>query len=134
MGIEPYLVSSSIIGIAAQRLLKKVCPACKEPDKQGLEKINACRYPVQPVEQADFCYGVGCEKCNHTGYLGRTIVYEYLIPDERIKRGLLTNKSDHEIRQLAQEGGMRTIEEVALRKAEMGETSVDQIMQLITIS
>ena len=133
MGIEPYLVSSSIIGIAAQRLLKKVCPACKTPDKDGMEKIRDCKYPIQPVEQADFSYGAGCEQCNYTGYKGRTIVYEYLIPDEKVKRGILTNKSDYEIRQLAQEGGMRTIEEIALRKAEKGETSIDQILQLITV-
>jgi type IV pilus assembly protein PilB len=134
MGIEPYLISSSIIGIVAQRLLKKVCPACKQPDKEALDKIHACRYPVQPNEQANFSYGAGCEKCNNTGYLGRTVVYEYLIPDERIKRGILTNKNDLEIRKIAQERGMRTIEEVALRKAEIGETSVDQIIQMITIS
>ena len=134
MGIEPYLISSSIIGIAAQRLLKKVCPGCKESDKEALNKIYAARYPVQPDEKADFCYGAGCEKCNNTGYLGRTIVYEFLIPDAQIKRGILTNQSDAEIRRLAQEGGMRTMEEVALRKAEIGETSVDQILQLIAVS
>ncbi|MCF8038947.1 MAG: Flp pilus assembly complex ATPase component TadA [Desulfohalobiaceae bacterium] len=131
MGVEPYLVSSSIVGIVAQRLIKRICPACSTKDEKALDKLAASRYPVQPSQDAVFFFGKGCKQCNQTGYQGRTVAYEYLVPDERIKRAAVTNKPASEIRRLARKQGMRTIEEIALRKAEQGQTSVDEIIPLI---
>ncbi|MCF8105488.1 MAG: GspE/PulE family protein [Desulfohalobiaceae bacterium] len=131
MGVEPYLVSSSIVGIVAQRLIKTICPACSRHDEKALEKLAASRYPVEPSQEAVFSVGAGCKQCNQTGYKGRTVAYEYLLPDEQIKRAALTHKTASEIRSMAQKKGMRTIEAIALRKAEQGQTSVDEIIPLI---
>lgn len=120
MGVEPYLVSSSLAGILSQRLIKRICPHCKTQDTRAFEKLKASRYPVQPSEEAVFYLGSGCRHCNQTGYQGRTVAYEYLVPDEGIKRAAITNKSASEIRKLAQKKGMRLIEEIALQKAEQG--------------
>lgn len=132
MGVEPYLLSWSILGIVAQRLIRTICPACKTEDAKAMEKLNTSRYPIRPSEQTVFYKGSGCQQCNRTGYRGRTVVYEYLVPDEQIKQAAIKNQSALEIRRLAIQRGMRTLEQIALKKAEQGQTSVDEIIPLIT--
>ena len=133
MGVEPYLVSSSILGIIAQRLIKRLCPNCKEVDSRAHEKLAESHYPVQPDKKATFYTSKGCEKCNKTGYSGRTVVYEYLLPSEAIRRAAIHNESASGLRDLAIKKGMRTIEQICLTKAIDGITSVDQIIPLATI-
>ena len=133
MGVEPYLVSSSILGIIAQRLIKRLCPNCKEVDSRAHEKLAESHYPVQPDKKATFYTSKGCEKCNKTGYSGRTVVYEYLLPSEAIRRAAIHNESASGLRDLAIKKGMRTIEQICLTKAMDGITSVDQIIPLATI-
>lgn len=133
MGVEPYLVSSSILGVISQRLVKKLCPACKTPDPHALQKLESSHYPARPSSHTtEFFMAQGCEQCNQTGYKGRTVVYEYLIPNEDIKRAAIQNRSAGEIRLMAQKKGMRTMEQVALLKAEQGLTSVDEIIPLMS--
>ena len=133
MGVEPYLVSSSILGIIAQRLIKRLCPHCKVVDPQAHEKLAESHYPVKPEKKATFYNAKGCEKCNKTGFSGRTVVYEYLLPNEAIRRAAIHNESASNLRDLAIERGMRTIEQICLTKASEGITSVDQIIPLATI-
>lgn len=133
MGVEPYLVSSSILGIIAQRLIKKLCPACRTKDPNAFEKLRESHFPVQPSENAVFYQPQGCEKCNKTGFSGRTVAYEYLLPTETIKRAAIHNESASGLRSLAVSRGMRTMEEIALLKASEGITSVDEIIPLATI-
>ncbi len=132
MGVEPYLVSSSILGVIAQRLIKKLCPACKTPDQHALHKLESSHYPAQPAPNAEFFTAQGCDQCNQTGYKGRTIIYEYLIPNEEIKRAAIKHMSAGEIRHMAQKKGMRTMEQIALLKAEQGVTSIDEIIPLMS--
>ena len=133
MGVEPYLVSTSILGIISQRLIKKLCPACKQEDPEAVEKLRESHFPVPIPEQASFFRPKGCDKCNNTGFSGRTVVYEYLLPSENIKRSAIHNESASNLRKLAIDRGMRTMEEIALRKAAAGITSVDEIIPLATI-
>ncbi len=133
MGVEPYLVSSSILGIISQRLIKKLCPACKTPDPEAHEKLAESHFPAHPPENVTFYASKGCKKCNDTGFSGRTVVYEYLLPTEAIRRAAIHNESASGLRNLAIERGMRTMEEICLAKAIEGITSVDQIIPLATI-
>jgi type IV pilus assembly protein PilB len=133
MGVEPYLISSSILGIISQRLIKKLCPECRAIDPKGREKLAESHFPVQPPEGSQFYQAVGCDKCNKTGFLGRTVVYEYLEPNEAIKRAAIHNESASVLRNLAVNRGMRTIEHICLVKASQGLTTVDEIIPLATI-
>ena len=132
MGVEPYLISSSILGIIAQRLIRKLCPECKVPDPDALAKLAESRFPVQPPEGASFFDARGCEKCHNTGFLGRTVVYEYLVPDEEIKKAAARNARASTLRNIAIKQGMRTIEQICIEKAASGITTVDEIIPLAT--
>ena len=132
MGVEPYLVSSSILGIIAQRLIRKLCPHCKAPDTEALEKLAGSRFPVTPPDDAEFYKSTGCEKCHKTGFQGRTVAYEYLAPNEEIKNAATNSRSASEIRELAISRGMRTIEQVCMEKAARGVTTIDEILPLAT--
>ena len=130
MGVEPYLISSSILGIISQRLIRKLCPNCKVINPKAYEKLAESHFPVQPPEGAQFYEARGCEKCHKTGFQGRTVAYEYLVPNEAIKKAALRNESASVLRNLAVSKGMRTIEQICLKKATQGLTTVDEIIPL----
>ncbi|MEA3358820.1 MAG: ATPase, T2SS/T4P/T4SS family [Thermodesulfobacteriota bacterium] len=132
MGVEPFLVTSSILGVISQNLIRKVCTHCREADLEGREKLRLAHFPLEPSEDAVFYKGKGCEECNGTGYKGRTIVYEFLTINEDIKRAIIKGESSSQIRGMAIENGMRTIEEIAYMKALEGITSVDEIIPIIS--
>ena len=133
MGIDSYLVSSSILGVVSQRLVRKLCPTCKEPDLEAHLKLRSINFPVEFSDDVIFYKGNGCDECSQTGYRGRTIVYEFIPTNEEIKKAVLDGKSAAEIRALAIQDGMNTIEEIALLKAKDGITSVDEIIPLISV-
>jgi len=133
MGIDNYLVSSSILGVVSQRLVRKICPKCKEPDPEAGQKLRSNDFPVEFPDDVVFYKGKGCDECNKIGYKGRTIVYEFIKTNEEIKRAVLDGESAAEIRRHAIQDGMKTIEEIALVKAKAGMISVDEIIPLVSI-
>ena len=132
MGIEPFLVTASILGVISQSLIRTVCNHCREVDPEGREKLRLAHFPLEPSEDTVFYKGKGCEECNGTGYKGRTIVYEFLTINEDIKRAVIKGESSSQIRELAIKNGMRTIEEIAYVKSLEGVTSVDEIIPMIS--
>lgn len=132
MGVEPFLVTASILGVISQSLIKTLCTHCREVDPGGREKLRLAHFPMEPSEDAVFYMGKGCEECNGTGYKGRTIAYEFLTINEDIKRAIVQGESSFHIRELAIEHGMRTIEEISYIKAIEGTTSVDEIIPMIS--
>ena len=125
MGIEPFLVASVIIVSFAQRLVRKVCPSCKTTYKPSREALKFWR--LDQVENANFQQGKGCFNCMHTGYKGRTGVYEVLIIDDMIQNLILKRKSAHEIARAAKEAGnFTTLEENAAEKVVQGITSIEE--------
>ncbi|MEO0113130.1 MAG: GspE/PulE family protein, partial [candidate division WOR-3 bacterium] len=97
IGVEPYLIASSLIGVLAQRLVRKICPTCKEsyqPKPEVLKYLGL-------EEKMHLFRGKGCEECNNTGYRGRTGIFELLIVDDAIREMILKNKSANEIQQIA---------------------------------
>ncbi|MFA6989585.1 MAG: ATPase, T2SS/T4P/T4SS family [Candidatus Gastranaerophilaceae bacterium] len=128
MGIEPYLVASSTIGIIAQRLLRKVCNECKEPytpDKNILEFLK-----IPQSENITFYHARGCEKCNHTGYKGRIGTYEVLKFDDKIRELVSANSNAQEIRNYARENGMMTLLDYSIQLALQGYTTIDEVMRV----
>jgi general secretion pathway protein E len=113
MGVEPFLLSSSLLGVAAQRLVRKLCVNCRQPD------------PVTKTWRA-----VGCGKCNRSGYSGRTGIYELLMVDDEIRALIHQNQGEQSIRQAAARKGMQTMREDAQRWVKNGSTSLDEVVRV----
>jgi general secretion pathway protein E len=111
MGIEPFLLSSSLLGVVAQRLVRKLCPVCKQYDGQHW-------------------HAVGCDKCGHTGYQGRVGVYELLLTNEQINAQIHDRASEAEIRATAQRNGMRTMREDGERWLQQGVTTEAELLRV----
>ncbi|MBW2708737.1 MAG: Flp pilus assembly complex ATPase component TadA [Deltaproteobacteria bacterium] len=133
MGINPYLVSSSILGVVSQRLIRKICPNCKEVDPDAALKLKSNGFPVAFSDNAIFYRGKGCDECHQTGYKGRAVVYEFIPTDEDIKKAIMADASAARIREIAIRNGIQTIEEIALIKAKTGIVSVDEIIPLVSV-
>lgn len=128
MGIEPYLVVSSLSGIVAQRLVRKICRDCRiEREMNEMEKeiFAKNKIDVGPVYQ-----GTGCSVCHQTGYRGRLAVHEVLVLDETMKSMLQGNSSTADIRNYAKEQGMDFLIQDGLKKVKAGLTTIDEIMQV----
>ncbi len=128
MGVEPFLVSSSLIGILAQRLVRKICPECKEkhtPTKEELKDIG-----LDASEKIDFYKGKGCVTCMNTGYKGRISIYELMVPDEKIHNAIIAKAPTDEIRKLALEAGMVTMMQDGIEKVRQGITSVEEVLRV----
>ena len=134
MGVEPFLISSSIIGVLAQRLVRVVCPSCKEyyvppPDFLSSLAVNGASLP----EGAKLARGAGCQECNQLGYRGRTAVYEVMRMSDPLREAVLQKKSAVAVRELARHEGMKTMKESALAKAVQGVTSAEEILRVIYV-
>lgn len=125
MGIEPFLVSSVMLVIFAQRLLRKICPYCREAYRPPEKAL--IQWGLQQVEGADFQRGRGCFQCMGSGYKGRTGVFEVLVIDDMIRDMILEKKSAHEITRAAKEAGrLTTLQENAAEKVVKGITSFEE--------
>ena len=131
MGIEPYLISSSVIAVMAQRLLRVICPQCKisySPQEQIVSLWPDSK--KASLSQAQLYKGMGCEHCIQTGYWGRTGIFELLIVDDEI-RDLITKRAGaHIIKHTAMDKGMSTLREDGLNKVLAGETTVEEVCRV----
>ncbi|WP_017811697.1 GspE/PulE family protein [Paenibacillus shenyangensis] len=127
MGVEPYLIASSLIGVVAQRLVRRICPDCKivyTPSEQ--ENILLQSYGIH-TEQLH--KGRGCGNCNHSGYRGRVALHEVLKVDKRIRQSITDNASVEEIREAAEEQQMITLVRDGLQKVREGVTTIQEVMR-----
>ncbi|MDM8524494.1 type II secretion system ATPase GspE [Desulfococcaceae bacterium HSG8] len=130
MGVENFLLSSTLLGILAQRLVRVICPVCKTqvtPDEKLLRSMN-----LQPGE-ADgirFFSGQGCEECRHTGFKGRTAIFEYLPVDEDIRREIIACSSTEKIKKVAFEKGLITLRQDGWRKVKVGVTTISEVLRV----
>jgi general secretion pathway protein E len=126
MGVESFLLSSTIRGILAQRLVRVICPECKTIDKDSdRESLKALGISDIPVYK-----GEGCEKCAFTGYYGRTGIFELLIVDDTIRRLILKNADSNVIRESARKNGMKTLLEDGIEKIKMGVTTYNEVLRV----
>ncbi len=130
MGIEPSLISASLIGVMGQRLVRKVCPYCKvetELPPEYVEKAKKIFPDMKPIQYI----GQGCEKCNNTGYKGRTAVAEVLIVNDEIRRLIQKDASTFELDRAARKNGMISMFQDGLYKVLSGETTIAEILSVI---
>jgi type IV pilus assembly protein PilB len=133
MGIEPYLTSSSLVGVVAQRLIRILCPRCKKEyviDRKELLK-TVPDFPLDPEEQSVKLYHAkGCVACSGTGYRGRKGIYEFLRITEEIQTLILQRASTYEIRSKAIEEGMVTLRADGLKKVKQGLTTMEELLRV----
>jgi len=130
MGIEPFLVSSSLTGVVAQRLVRKVCTECGEAYTPSVEeKLLLEKYHID-VDHSKLVKGQGCSKCNRTGYRGRTALQEVLMLDDQLKQMIVEKKPDAAYRQYLREKGFQTMLEDGLTKVKQGITTIAEVMSV----
>ncbi len=127
LGISRYIMSTSLIGIMAQRLFRKLCMRCREPYEPSLKEKEALNLP----DEGNYYRAAGCRDCNHTGYLGRMAVAEVLPVTERITELIESNASILDIENAARESGFYDLQEAGRRKVMAGETSVDEFVRVL---
>jgi len=127
IGIEPYLIASSLECVIAQRLVRKVCPFCKKKITLPKEVFS---YLKIEEEKGDFFKGEGCENCHFTGYQGRTGIYEIMLVNEPIRRLILKKASSEEIKKEAITSGMHTLFQDGIRKVFKGITTLEEVIRV----
>jgi general secretion pathway protein E len=130
MGIEPFLAASSIVGIMAQRLVRQICPHCKESYRPTPEMIREMGLAGSVPEGVEFYRGAGCSQCMDIGYRGRTGIYELMTVDEQVRDLLLQNKDSASIKSAAVKKGMKTLRDAGLALALAGQTSIEEILRV----
>ncbi len=133
IGLEPYLVASSVEAFIAQRLVRIICLACKEEDKSEIPELKeqiAKDLKLSSKDEVKIYRGKGCEKCNFTGFYGRTAIYEILLVDEVIKNLILKKPIPEQIKKIAVSRGMSTLRQNGWRKVIAGITTPDEIMKV----
>ena len=137
MEVEPFLISSSIICVLAQRLVRVVCPNCKESYTASREGLLRYGFPLPEEVGADtggeltLFKGKGCDRCKGTGYKGRTGVHELMVFNDDIRNKVLERVPSHIIRNLATASGMQTLQQDAVAKILQGTTNVDEVLRVI---
>ncbi len=131
MGIEPFLVANSTIGILAQRLARRVCQNCKVP--MEVDETTLSYFGYRKDNAPPFYKGEGCDECNDTGKKGRIGIYELLTMNDDLKRAVANGAKTGEIRDIARAGGMRTLKEYAMFLMADGLTSVDEVLSNLVI-
>jgi len=136
MGVEPFLISSSVILVAAQRLCRKICSACKEKTeipKEVLKRLNVSVDKLSVgIENPSFFKGKGCSKCNKTGYMGRIAILEALAIDDKTRDMIVKKASSFELKDHAIKNGMTTLRDDALKKCLQGVTTLDEVVRITT--
>ncbi len=130
MGIEPYLISSTVAGVMAQRLVRVICPDCKQPytPQEGIVSWGELQKVAKGFVKLH--KGAGCEKCLGTGYMGRTAIFELLLVDDGIRDLIVRRQGSHIIEQAAVANGMVTLRQDGLRRALAGATTLEEVYRV----
>jgi type IV pilus assembly protein PilB len=132
MDVETFLISSSVIGVIAQRLVRVICEKCKEkyiPEKNILNGLNI-KGNSNNSDKIKLYRGTGCSICKNTGYYGRTSIYEIIVLDEEIKSLIISKASSNIIRDIAIKKGMKTLKENGLEKVMQGITTIEEVLRV----
>lgn len=130
MGIEPFLVASSIEAVLAQRLVRTICPHCKTEQKVDREYLRKLGYPAAELPTAKFWHGAGCDECRGSGYTGRIGIYELLVVNEELRPLILNRSAASTIAQKAVAQGMRTLRHDGWKKVREGVTTVEEVLRV----
>lgn len=128
LGVEPFLISSSVRAIMAQRLVRRVCAECSEPVTLNDVDLDLIRDELNPDQEHEWREGQGCPACNGTGYRGRFGIFEIMSITAEMESLIYSGGSLHDIRKLAKSQGMRTMRQDGLRKAMSGQTTLSEVL------
>jgi general secretion pathway protein E len=130
LGVPHFLLQATLVGVLAQRLVRKICNYCKEPHDVDSDQLRAMGLDVGRNGMITLCHGKGCEKCRGTGYLGRTCILELMPFTESIRKLTVADADVDAIRAKAREEGMRTLRESAVEKLLKGITSYQEVLRV----
>jgi len=128
MGIEPFLVASSVVAVLAQRLLRRICSDCKRPYNASADELD--RLDLPPGTNQTLYRGAGCPACSQTGYRGRTGIFELMILDDEIRRLIGTKADSSAIKQAAVANGMVTLKQEGAERVIKGHTTMEEVMRI----
>jgi len=137
MEVEPFLISSSVIGVLAQRLVRTICPNCRESFPATRESLLRQGLPLDETMGTEtdggltIFKGKGCDKCKGTGYKGRSGVHELMTFTDDVRDQILKHEPSHVLRKLAMKHGMRTLQQDAVQKILLGVTTVDEVLRVL---
>ena len=128
MGVEHFLLSSTVRGILAQRLIRTICPSCRVKDDSAAAREEARKLGLQ--DRAPLYKGLGCEKCTQTGFYGRTGIYELLVVDDDIRKLIVRNVDSNQLRTAARKAGMKTLLEYGIGRTIEGVTTISEVLRV----
>ncbi|MBY0316634.1 MAG: type II secretion system ATPase GspE [Bdellovibrionales bacterium] len=128
MGCEPFLIATSLLGVISQRLIRVLCPHCKQPHTPTDAELANLEIPRDAVRQGRIHKAVGCDKCNYKGYLGRTLIEELLTVTEEVRSLVMQRKDSNIIKRKAVEQGMRTFRDHGIEKVLHGITTIEEVL------
>jgi type IV pilus assembly protein PilB len=134
MGVEPFLVTASLIGVLAQRLVRLICPSCKEAYTPPPDALRRLGLDPDVHGELELYRGKGCDACRTTGYRGRTGVYELMVMNDRLRALVLAGSSADQIRAAAREDGMRTLRDDGVQKVMEGITTVEELLRVVFVN
>src|SRR5256714_2835958 len=130
MGIEPFLVASSVEAVMAQRLVRTICPHCKTEQKVERGYLKKIGFPENEIDSTQFMHGAGCDECRQLGYQGRLGIYELLLLNEAVRPLILNRAPASTIAQKAMEQGMRTLRHDGWNKVRAGLTTIEEVLRV----
>ena len=133
MGVEPFLLPASLIGVMGQRLVRRICNHCKQSMENPQRHLDQYRIHMPDDLPLQLWQGTGCDDCGNTGYKGRIGIYELLNVDDRFHEPILRRASSQEYSKLAEEVGMKTMFEDGLTKATLGQTTLEELVRVTKI-
>ena len=132
MGVEPFMIASSLIAVLAQRLVRTLCPRCKQPYQPTESEFTTYGFTPPPnLHEVTIYRAKGCENCKNTGYKGRTGIHELLVMSDPVRDLILKHAAAYAIQKVAVEHGLRLLKEDALQKVLLGRTSIEEIVRVI---
>jgi type IV pilus assembly protein PilB len=129
MGVEPYLITATLEGILAQRLVRKICQDCKSPFEPSAEMLMELNLTPAEGKKMKFFYGTGCERCNNLGYRGRQGIFELVIVNDELRDLISRNCSTDELRQATRAMGVSTLRDAGMRAIGQGLTSIEEVVR-----
>jgi type IV pilus assembly protein PilB len=132
IGTEPYVIAGALVGVVAQRLVRRLCVHCRRQYTPPSETLRALNISESDAAAIPFYKSVGCDQCNHTGYRGRIGIYEVLRVNDKLRRAMAERASEAQIRDIALSSGMITLGEDGLAKVKSGVTTPEELLRVVT--
>jgi type II secretory ATPase GspE/PulE/Tfp pilus assembly ATPase PilB-like protein len=132
IGTEPYVIASALVGVVAQRLVRRLCPACRRQYTPPAETLRSMNISETDAAAIPFYKSVGCDQCSHTGYRGRIGIYEVMRMTDKLRRAIVARGPEDQIRETAIAGGMISLGEDGLSKVKSGITTPEELLRVVT--